>query len=223
MIDEEQAKVVQEVAKATGKAIEAVREAGRFIKEIFGEPLLEYGRAKLDRAKLYRYKNILKILDEVNEIRRQREIEGKPIPISPRYAIPILQKASLEDEEEIQKLWAGLIANATDPTKRLEVKKIFMEILSNLEPLDALVLKTLKGATDSDEHTFVWLGAITGEPLDKLLISVQNLSRLGCVRDERPMLVGDMDRWTTGIRVEEPGTEFHVTLLGRSLLEACED
>ena len=219
---EEESKAIQEVAKAIGKGIDAVRELGVFIKDIFGGTLIEYGRAMLDRAKLYRYKNTLNIMDDVKEIHRQRKIEGKPIPIPPRNAIPLLEKASLEDEEEIQKLWAGLIANATDPDKRLQINKIYIDILSNLEPLDVLVLKTLWRATDSDEHSFAWLGAITGATRVELLISIQNLSRLGCVRDERRMLINDMERWTTGIRVEEPGTEFHVTLLGRSLLEACE-
>ena len=49
----------------------------------------------------------------------------------------MINEATLEDREEIQKLWAGLIANATDPNKRFNIQKIHIDILSKLEPLEA--------------------------------------------------------------------------------------
>jgi hypothetical protein len=34
-------------------------------------------------------------------------------------------------------MWAGLIANASDPNNRLNLKRVFSDVLGPLEPLDA--------------------------------------------------------------------------------------
>jgi len=121
---EEEAKAVKEVAKATGKSLEIVKTGGEFVGEIFGESFRQFGGAVADWARYFRYKNFLRIADMVNEIHAARRLAGKAGPIPPQYALPILEGASLENEESLQKLGAGLIANASDPDLKLNLKKV---------------------------------------------------------------------------------------------------
>ena len=122
-MNDEEAKAAQEIAKATGKAIEAVQGLGGFLKDVFGSSLRELGGAFYDRAVVYRYLNWLRLLEKVEHIHQMRRNAGKTVPIPLRYAIPILERVSLEDEESLQDMWAGLIANASDPAKRLDIRK----------------------------------------------------------------------------------------------------
>lgn len=41
-------------------------------------------------------------------------------------------------------MWAGLIANATDPESGVHARRSYSQLLSSLEPIDALVLKEIQ-------------------------------------------------------------------------------
>ena len=70
------AKASAEALKATAEAantgLEVVRDSGGFLARVFGGALEEYGAARRDRAALYRWKNMLKIMDEAQAIIEER-------------------------------------------------------------------------------------------------------------------------------------------------------
>jgi hypothetical protein len=137
---EEQAKAVQEVAKTSGQLVDTAQRAGSFISKIVGGASSQIGGMLEDNAKLYRYKNLLKIADEVEAIHTQRRVEGKTIPISLRLAIPMLDSAALEDDETLQKVWARLIANSTDPDFKEALHPGYIEIIRQMSPDEAIIL-----------------------------------------------------------------------------------
>lgn len=231
MLDEK-AKAIQEVAKTTHKALDFSEKIGDFLKTILGDTLNDVGAILTDWANYLRYKNLLCIQDKVNDIHKKRMLEGKTIPIMPRYAIPLLQNASIENEETIQDLWAALIANATDPEKRFQVKKIYIKILSEIEPLDTLVLKFFMKQEIKDIN--VVDGSQEGFNLEQLLndldvrkeelkASLNNLHQLGCIIAQAPFILGSA---TLSARfdytVSCPDASFSLTSLGYSFLKACE-
>jgi hypothetical protein len=62
---------------------------------------------------------------------------------------PLLESASLQEDDELQERWANLLANAADPRKGSPVTPAFIAILKDLSPrevkfLDAL-FKAAKG------------------------------------------------------------------------------
>ncbi|HUA68649.1 MAG TPA: Abi-alpha family protein, partial [Candidatus Saccharimonadales bacterium] len=137
---DEQAKAVQEVAKTSGKLVETTGKVGGFISKIIGGASTQVGGILEDWAKFYRYKNLLRVADKVEAIHAQRKIEGKTIPIPPRMAIPLLESASLEDDETLQKVWARLIANSTDPNFRESSHPGYVEIIKQMSPDEAIIL-----------------------------------------------------------------------------------
>ena len=224
----EDLKAIEEAAKTAGKAIDVSEKLASFFKKVCGDAIVEAGGVLTDWARFFRYKNLLLIHDKVNEIHQKRKVEGKTTPIPARYAIPLIQKASTEDEESLQVMWAGLIANATDPNKRLEVKRIQIQILSELEPLDAHVLEffskqgwlMIRGP-HSKGFSLERLSEELNVPREDLQISIENLARLGCILAERPVTYDD--RHTSGVAVffNNPNTTFRLSHLGSALLEAC--
>ena len=222
---EEESKAIQEVAKTTGKALEVTEKVGGFLCKVLGDSFQEMGGAFHDWTKFYRYKNLLKIHDKVEAIQKERQSKGKTTPIPPRYAIPLIQSATQEDDESIQDLWAGLIANAIDPEKRLNVQKIYIDILSALEPIDTKVLKFLysQGSIFPSRKNVrkIDLYQLSKEiqvPLSEIEISTQNLFRLGCIREE----TSEVEE-IPGIDTQPTYSNLYplLTPLAYSLLGAC--
>jgi hypothetical protein len=223
MMTDEEARALQELAKATGKGLEIIEELGSFLKLIFADPAIEIGGILTDRLKAFRYMQLLKIADKVTTIHKQKGIKGAFFPIPLRLSIPIIEAASLESEESIQDLWAGLIANATDPSKYFQIKRIYVDILSSIEPLDArllqylskqgwnLVIGTPHYGFDS-ERLASELCVIDYE----IRLSLDNLSRLGCVVDEQENLAEK-----PGHAVRKPKTFYKPSFLGLQLIQAC--
>lgn len=245
-MNNEQAKAIQEVAKATSKAIEVSERLGRFLHKIVGTSLEELGGTFSDWTKYYRYKNLLKLQEKVDSLHSQRGIQGNTVQIMPRHAIPLLQGASEEDDESLQNMWANLIANSTDPVKRLKLKKVFIDILKSLEPLDARVLTHLSAhsivpwSRDREDRPLyppdnppgrtsvppprmdlTFLASALSVSRDELETSLQNLARLGCVIDERRGTQDKLDISVSGLRVWDPECVFAPTPLGLELLKIC--
>jgi hypothetical protein len=141
-------KAVEETAKAVQKAVPVVEKfgdrLGGFFHKVIGEGAEHLGGAFSDWAATFRYKNAIKLADQVDAIHAQRAISGKTIPIPPRLAIPLIERATLEDDELLIEMWAGLIANATDPHSGVHARRSYSQLLSSLEPIDALVLREIQ-------------------------------------------------------------------------------
>jgi hypothetical protein len=213
----------------TKEIIEIVKSIGSFLNKLVGDAVVEVGGTLHDWAKLFRYRNLLRIQDKVEEIHRTRKLQGKSIPIPPRFAIPLIQAASQEDEPSIQDMWAALIANATDPERALEVKKVFTDILSSLEPLDARVLERLANQgwamfRDGPHGgvTVPRLASTLKTSEKEIRFALQNLYRLGCIFSEYDPTYEQITAGSTGLRVSDPKTTFRPSPLGFDLLEACD-
>jgi hypothetical protein len=148
MITDEQSKAAKEIARTTGKFAEIAERVGGFVAKVIGPASNQVGGILEDWTRYFRYKNLLAIADKVENIHASRKIEGKTIPIPPRVAIPMLESASLEDDETLQEVWARLIANSTDPHFTAALHPGYIEIVRQMSPDEAIILSSflkLKG------------------------------------------------------------------------------
>jgi hypothetical protein len=223
---EEEAKAVQEVAKTTGKALDIIKGSCRYLVDIFGESFKHLGGTVADWARYYRYRNFLLIADKVAEIHRTRHLTGKPVPIPPQYALPLIEGASLEYEDSIQDLWAGLIANVTDPDRKFNLKKVYIEILRSLEPLDAKILQLLSGPEIDEMYKKgkgIYLNTnevarLLGENIEDVKISLHSLYRYNCIYD----IKGEYIPTTAffGFKIDMKDSNFRLSHIGKELVQA---
>ena len=224
----EEAEAAKEIAKTAGKAIDAGVKLGSFFRLVFGETAIELVGVANDWAKFYRYKNLLKIQDKIFDLHSKRKIEENTIPIPPRYALPLIQNASNEDDDKIQNLWAGLVANATNPNKKLNIKKIYIEILSSMEPIDVEILiymskqgwHLIPGVPDGGINV-ERLSTDLNQNESDIVFSLQNLHRLGCLIADFEPTWNDVGKSSFGVLVKNKKATFRPSPLGFSLLEAC--
>lgn len=221
-MEDNEASTVREVAKAVGKALDIVRA--------LGAPLEPFGGIVRDWGNELRYKNLCRIADRMNERIAQRKLAGKTIPIPNGFVLPLLDAASLECEDEVLDLWAALIVNASDPEKRFVLKKVYIDILRGLQSGDVLVLKALTSApipapqemSPQDYCNAENLAQLTGLPLDDVQVSLQTLGRFACIIDTRSQTFESLDQAYSGIRVNDPSSNFRLSDLGRRLRAATE-
>ena len=228
---EEIAKAVQEVAKLGSSGIETANKMGGFFTRVFKGPVDEVSGIIHDKLRFVRWKRLVNMSDEVNKILDQRGVKDtRAVP--PKLAIPLIEDASLEEEETLQKLWSRLLANAMDPNFNGELRFGFTEMIKNITGIEVGMLDLLYRSLLRENHlqavaevtnfSFEKQGLMNALGIDALtyMLSVNNLMRMQCIA---PAVIR-----TSGIMFgNEPTTIFKgtdavtLTPLGVKFIEAC--
>jgi len=137
----EEAKAIQEVDKATSKAINAGEKLGGFLSRVFGEPIETTVGMLQDKLSVTRWERQLRLADRVQQILQERGAGATILPVPPRLALPIIEKASLETDDYLQDLWARLLASCMDPKQASSVRSAFVGIIQEIEVTDAKALE----------------------------------------------------------------------------------
>lgn len=228
---QETAKVVAETAKLGITTIEAAEKMGGFFSKVLDEPITEAVGIIGDKLKFMRWQRKLRIVDEVNEILDQKGVTStRPIP--PKLAIPILEQACLEENDELQDLWCNLIANSLDPNFKAEIRYAFIEIIKSMTSLDAKILKYIYETTEETNKTTNF----RDHPVDFFRIkdgmnasnvetelSLNNLQRVQCVRNND---INDLRRQVNSIIKKQKSpliqhSSYVITPLGVAFVLAC--
>lgn len=69
------------------------------------------------------------------------------VPPKPRIAVPTLQYASITEEQDVRELYANLLANSMNKVVKNGVHPGFVEIIKQLSPDEAKILKYMKSNT----------------------------------------------------------------------------
>jgi hypothetical protein len=171
-------KAAEETAKAASNAVDLIREGGRAIGPAIGEI---YGLLIGDRVSAARDRRLDEIARKTKKILKDRDVaEQQELPED--IAIPILEAAQGEPRDELQELWARLLANAMDPKRSNNVRANFIDTIRQFEPVDARILFHVQSLSEGD-----W--PMTDEIANSLKIrestaelSVDHLVRLECLQ-----------------------------------------
>ncbi len=190
----DESKAIGEVAKTSGKAIDAGRELGGFISKYVGGPLDQAMGIVEDKLKYLRWERQIRLMERANEFLLERGLQLPTRKVPMQIAIPIMQGGSLEEDDSLQDRWAALLVNAADESSDAEVRRAFISILEDLSPLDAIVLvKIYDFSAVPHDKSEVWttnlpdhaLGtkpeAENLRPSASVELSLGNLARLGLI------------------------------------------
>lgn len=190
----EESKAIEEVAKASGKAVDAARELGGFLSKYVGGSLEQAMGIVEDKLKYLRWERKIRLVDRANQFLNERGLSQPSRKVPLQIAIPLVQGGSLEEDDSLQDRWAALLVNAADAGSETEVRRAFISILEDLAPLDALLLeKIYPPAMVSDVTSDIWTTFLPDHVTDKkseqknlrpenyVEISLGNLARLGLI------------------------------------------
>lgn len=145
----ESAKAIQEVAKTGGKAIDAGRDVGGFLDRIFGRAiedtvgLLWTDRiaAKRVEAAIYNWERLEQLIHKTKKrLQKKGILETKAIP--PKVALPLLEYATVEHEDDLHTLWANLLTSGLDAGEE-DIHRKYVTTLAEMTADDAFVLSAM--------------------------------------------------------------------------------
>jgi Abortive infection alpha len=165
---------ITESAKAASNAIDLVREGGRAIGDIYSVLIG-------DRVSAAREWRLDKITRETKQILRDRDLKDQQ-EVPENIAVPLLEAAQRESRDDLQTLWARLLANAMDPSRSESVRPEFINLIQKLEPPDARVLEYLRTKPrDLNVNKFEAYSAL-GCRQTAAVVSLDHLAELRCIR-----------------------------------------
>lgn len=111
-----------------------------FLKSVCVPALDEVGLLLRDKVRYWRINNILRILDKAKG-KLHFENEELKIQAHPRVALAIIDNGSLNDNDEVQEMWAGLFASSCSKDGQEDENLIFVDLLKQLTVGEARILK----------------------------------------------------------------------------------
>ncbi len=132
-----------------------------FLKIVCVPALDEIGLLLRDKVRHWRLNNILRILDKakgkIHLVNEELKIEAHP-----RVALAIIDHGSLNDNDEVQEMWAGLFASSCTKDGQEDENLIFVDLLRQLTVAEARILKY---SSESVRKIIYKNGLILGEHL----------------------------------------------------------
>lgn len=130
-----------EVAQAFAKesaALCAAAGLGVAGRRILGPAAAEFGEMWRDQVRLYRFRRQLECVKKAERMAQQAGFTPEAVPI--KLLFPLLEGASLEEDEDLHSMWSALLANASSPQQADEVRPGYIAALRQLAADEAAIL-----------------------------------------------------------------------------------
>jgi hypothetical protein len=215
-----------ELAGVSGTSV-VMATAAVLVGKVLGKPASELGELFADYVRGWRLLNLARTADKVEKTLQERGLpfEVKPLPTG--VGLALIEATSREDAEDLQSLWANLLANHSDPSRSISIDKDIIEIVRQLTSADAVLL-TFLGHQTLDINFALSGGfdcprisdALDMEP-SRVARSINSLWRLGCLLQ---LQAGSQMLDGGGLRRVGPTADANVSYqpspMGEAILEA---
>jgi hypothetical protein len=207
----------QQAAELAKEGVKQLLEPVKDVmRRLLGPAATEIGLAWGDSFRVWRLKRVVRLLEEVEHLAADNGVQLKPV--APRLLFPILEAASLQDDEELYNRWIALLTNfASDHDSSLLPS--FPETLRQLTPEEARFLdKAYDDVEDAHRETPPRLERISGELLKSTSqVMMDDLERLQLVTRNSVLVTGGDE----GINIFPAGNHLHLSELGKAFIRAC--
>jgi hypothetical protein len=140
------------VAETGSKALEIANSIGRIVKG----PVIDLIGIVEDRVKYARWERQLALADKAEAIMRNRKLAAPTRNLPLNFAVPLLTHAILEEDDELQEVWARLLVNAGDASTEMELRVAYVSILDGMSAFDVKNLSLMARASlDTPEKGYL--------------------------------------------------------------------
>jgi hypothetical protein len=124
------------VVKSVAATVENISD---IVNKLAGPLSEEVGMLFGDKVRVYRVKNWIRTTLKTERLLREAGLSPNAVP--PRLFLPIMEASSVEENELLQDMWAGLLATASQETD--DISPSFIETMKQLTPNEARFLQGL--------------------------------------------------------------------------------
>jgi hypothetical protein len=209
--------------KATIEAV--LRPIEGIVKTIAGPAAEELGMVIRDKVKEYRFKRQVRFFTTVKQLCAAAGI--KPKAVNMPLLMDILDRASMEPDDDLQDLWANLLANAADPNYKGLITTAFPDMLKQIPKDEALFLEDLYLRDDSriraEDFAELIKTLMDKEPVWVNNVFQDNLRRLGLTEEIEKEKGSPMSSdYSTFKKSSFPkDREWKLTAFGLAFVGAC--
>jgi hypothetical protein len=136
------ARATEATANAAMEAIQASLELGHFIQ---GPAGVVVGMLE-DCLKVVRFRLQVRLCDSVRNILIEKGMSGPTRKIPLKIALPLLENATLEEDDDLQEVWARLLVNSGDANSGIEPRRAFGSVLAEMTARDVQNLAEIASA-----------------------------------------------------------------------------
>lgn len=164
-------------------ASEASPQVSRFVGTIFGSAVIQLDAMIEDRWKTWRLRQWLKLATKSEALLERNGLTASQIPFD--VVLPLIESASLVEDENLVDCWAALLANAAGQERK--VPPSFVHVMKELEPATVGILSSLYEdhfalAPELRGEYFIFFHDGEKARIGDFEYHVDNLVRLGLVR-----------------------------------------
>ncbi|UCV22415.1 Abi-alpha family protein [Ferribacterium limneticum] len=225
----EVARATQELAKTAQQAIGATEQLGTFVARFIAGSLEQAAGIVEDKLRYMRWERQCRLMMKAREYLGNKGLDTPTRPLPMKLAIPLLQAATLEDDDGLQDIWAKLLVNFATENSGISPKRAFIDILESISPLEAkLIALIYELPYEQMQHRGVGTQQLPLqanllpedkgeelrerlkiEPIEEVKFALANLDRLGVLSVARSMGGGQLFGFV------------NPTLLGKAFFDAC--
>lgn len=144
------ADATKEVAKATSKAIDASTKAGEFFSKVMGDLITDGVGLVGDRIRFYRIERAVLLAERTDALLKGRNVTSVRA-VAPNIALPIIEAAATELDDDLHAKWAELLAQAMDAEAHVVDRRLIDALLS-LSPTDSKVFDAIAQCALDEDH-----------------------------------------------------------------------
>jgi hypothetical protein len=184
---------IKETAGAVQEVAKVVKQVGGFLDTVFGPSAKQFGELMGHRVNFWKTMCLADLAEKTVVLMNTRGLDPKLVRhLGFPEVIPLIEAASYEDNDEVQDLWAKLLASALDPETGVKIENVFVSLLKEIGPAEARLLQIIRehggpatsqlsSVDDLREATTMLDGEWRCFPEAQRSSAVQNLRRLGCL------------------------------------------
>lgn len=190
-----------------------------FLQKLISPSVEEIGLLAADNIRFRRFKNQVRIIEKASKYVTKKGIQIKGLPV--KILVPLTEAASLEENEDLQNKWVGLLVNYID-TKKSHQSSIFPYILSQISTDEAKCIDFMR----FDGKYYTDYKDIPKE-LEIYDSELSNLTRLGLIRQAPQKIImkePSLDREGKFIQdasYDDNDLKYELTELGYEFVDAC--
>lgn len=168
---------VKPIGEAVEKVVDATLDTAKaFLSTVCKPAMEELGLMFSDKIRYWRYCNISKMLVKAKGKMEYSNGELRLIA-NPKVAMSIMDNSSMEEDETLQDMWAGLFASACTKDGKDDSNMIYVDMLKRLSCVEAKILQY------SCLHTAIYLfpnKLILGS---RLIVSFDEIAKIAGTND----------------------------------------
>jgi len=180
-ISDAQAKAIAATANLGSDLVKVVEKGGGYLADASGSLVPDlFGYLIGDKLKHKRIRQWVDLEEEMRQILQLRNVLEPFEEVSPSFALPFFQAAVDDTREHLRALWAKLLASAMDGSRKRYVRRSFINIIQNLEPLDVLLFPKMD-PPQSYPNLAVHFATVSDVSENEVHVALQNLIDLGLI------------------------------------------